>query len=416
MEAQARLAEIYVDSGRSSDALPFLRQAAEAGHVFSAAQLGAWYIIGHLVEKDLSKGFQLVERAANGGDAISQTFLATLWAAGIGTGRDFSQAVGWLVQAAKQGHARALRQLGCSVPASQETMSLRRSLLGLAANQGDDVAQYFLGKSLYRAGDSSAQRVAVDWCSRAARAGNPAARLFLSRNHRPPSDRPPPRTPASDIDWSMVTKAVRLPSRAGPLSEIVLRERPRISAFRGFLDDDLCDYMMSAAGPYLRPATVNDAERGMEVLDETRTNSIMGFYPIENDVITECIYWRISETVGFPIENGEVLGVLRYLPGQRYDPHNDFFDPDYPMHAKEIATGGQRVKTLLVYLNEDFKAGQTLFNKLDWTFRGKRGDALLFNNVDADGNVDRQTLHTGLGPTSGEKWIISLWIRDRAQR
>ena len=63
---QARLAEIYLDGGRAPDAPSLLRAAADGGHVFSAAQSGAWYILGRRVEADLEKGFCLVERASRG--------------------------------------------------------------------------------------------------------------------------------------------------------------------------------------------------------------------------------------------------------------------------------------------------------------------------------------------------------------
>jgi hypothetical protein len=45
--------------------------------------------------------------------------------------------------------------------------------------------------------------------------------------------------------------------------------------------------------------------------------------------------------------------------------------------------------------------------------RARRGDALMFANVDLAGNPDRRTLHAGLPPTRGEKWVLSQWIRDR---
>jgi hypothetical protein len=31
--------------------------------------------------------------------------------------------------------------------------------------------------------------------------------------------------------------------------------------------------------------------------------------------------------------------------------------------------------------------------------------------VEPDGKVDRGTLHAGLPPTSGEKWLLSQWVR-----
>ena len=37
----------------------------------------------------------------------------------------------------------------------------------------------------------------------------------------------------------------------------------------------------------------------------------------------------------------------------------------------------------------------------------------MFFNVDAAGQPDRRTLHAGLPPSAGEKWLLSQWFRDR---
>ena len=42
-------------------------------------------------------------------------------------------------------------------------------------------------------------------------------------------------------------------------------------------------------------------------------------------------------------------------------------------------------------------------------------DALFFYNVDENGAPDPLTEHAGVPPTRGEKWLLSQFIRDRAQ-
>ena len=42
-----------------------------------------------------------------------------------------------------------------------------------------------------------------------------------------------------------------------------------------------------------------------------------------------------------------------------------------------------------------------------------KGDAVLFWNVDAAGQPDVRTLHAGLEPARGEKWVLSLWLRGK---
>lgn len=55
-------------------------------------------------------------------------------------------------------------------------------------------------------------------------------------------------------------------------------------------------------------------------------------------------------------ENGEDLQVLRYEHGQKYDAHFDYF------HDKvNIARGGHRIATVLLYLSNVTKGGETVF-------------------------------------------------------
>jgi hypothetical protein len=75
---------------------------------------------------------------------------------------------------------------------------------------------------------------------------------------------------------------------------------------------------------------------------------------------------------------------------------------------------GQRATTVLIYLNEGYEGGETEFPELDWRFKGKPGDALVFWNLTPAGEPDQRTQHAGLPPTSGEKWLYSKWVRERA--
>ncbi len=68
---------------------------------------------------------------------------------------------------------------------------------------------------------------------------------------------------------------------------------------------------------------------------------------------------------------------------------------------------------MLVYLNEDYTGGETLFLKTGVKVRGNAGDGLLFRNAAPDGTPDPDSLHAGLPVITGEKFIASRWIRQK---
>jgi prolyl 4-hydroxylase len=72
------------------------------------------------------------------------------------------------------------------------------------------------------------------------------------------------------------------------------------------------------------------------------------------------------------------------------------------------------VATFLAYLNDGYVGGETDFPRAGLRFKGAAGDALMFANVDLQGRPEPLSLHAGLPPGSGEKWVLSQWIRDRA--
>jgi prolyl 4-hydroxylase len=71
--------------------------------------------------------------------------------------------------------------------------------------------------------------------------------------------------------------------------------------------------------------------------------------------------------------------------------------------------------TALLYLASADSGGGTDFPTLDWSFRGAPGELLLFHNTGADRLPEPRSLHAGRAPDSGDKWVLSVWLRDRAQ-
>lgn len=61
-------------------------------------------------------------------------------------------------------------------------------------------------------------------------------------------------------------------------------------------------------------------------------------------------------------ENGEDIQVLRYEHGQKYDPHYDYFSDEV-----NTVRGGHRIATVLMYLTDVAKGGETVFPSAEVT-------------------------------------------------
>jgi hypothetical protein len=216
------------------------------------------------------------------------------------------------------------------------------------------------------------------------------------------------------VDWKKLRRAVD-PSalRRFPAPQ-PLHDEASVHAVPGLLSPAFCDALIAAARPRLGPATVYNELEGGHTMAEGRRHSAARFAITDMDLVMTAVNERLCALAGLPLFNAETLQVLHYQVGETFRPHFDFRDPEFEGHAANLARYGQRVVTVLVYLNDDLEGGETDFPRLGIRHRGRKGDGLMFRNVDAEGRVDRRTLHAGLPPTRGEKWLLSLWIRDRA--
>jgi prolyl 4-hydroxylase len=184
---------------------------------------------------------------------------------------------------------------------------------------------------------------------------------------------------------------------------------PRVVVFGGLLSDAECDSLIELARVRLqRSETVDNSTGGNEV-NESRTSQGMFFERGENEVAKR-IEARIAELVNWPIDHGEGLQVLRYGPGAEYRPHHDYFDPAQPGSGSILKRGGQRVGSLVMYLNTPTQGGGTTFPDVGLEVAPIKGNAVFFS-YDRPHPVTR-TLHGGAPVVAGEKWVATKWLRE----
>ncbi len=184
---------------------------------------------------------------------------------------------------------------------------------------------------------------------------------------------------------------------------------PAVVVFGQLLSDDECSGLMALAAPRLaRSETVDNATGGTEV-HAARTSDGMFFERGEAPLIAH-IEQRIAQLLHWPVDHGEGLQVLRYRPGAEYRPHHDYFDPVHPGTELILQRGGQRVASVVMYLNTPEGGGATTFPDVGLEVWPVRGNAVFFS-YDRP-HADTRTLHGGAPVTAGEKWVATKWLRQ----
>jgi len=174
------------------------------------------------------------------------------------------------------------------------------------------------------------------------------------------------------------------------------------------LSPDECKYIMKKANSLFAPSTVV----GIEGQDSSRTSETA--WISKDDPIAKKVFMKACELTGKSIDCCEDLQVVRYKPGTYYRAHHDSCcdDSDACKHFETL--GGQRVGTLLVYLNEEFTDGETHFpDHGDVKMRASPGSAIFFRPLAADAaQCHPKALHAGLPISSGTKYVCNAWVRE----
>jgi len=180
-------------------------------------------------------------------------------------------------------------------------------------------------------------------------------------------------------------------------------DAPRVVRFRRAFTEGECNYLAQAAAPLFEPAHTYDERTGQLLRNVIRTSDTAVFPWVAENPAVHALNRRLAALSGTHAAQGEPLQVLRYAPGQEYRAHIDAIPGLDP----------QRLLTVLVWLNDGYQGGETRFLEADLTVRGRRGDALLFENVDAEARPNPRAVHAGLPVTKGVKLLASRWIRAR---
>jgi prolyl 4-hydroxylase len=187
---------------------------------------------------------------------------------------------------------------------------------------------------------------------------------------------------------------------------------PRVILFGNLLAPEECDELIELSRGKVARSSVVNAATGSYDVHPHRTSEGTHFARGENELIRR-IEARIADLVQLPVERGEPLQILHYQPGGEYKPHFDYFDPALPGNEAVLKHGGQRIATLVMYLNDVEAGGSTVFPEVGLDVLPRRGHAVYFAYTTEEGQLDKRSLHGGSPVSAGEKWIATKWFRQR---
>jgi prolyl 4-hydroxylase len=189
-------------------------------------------------------------------------------------------------------------------------------------------------------------------------------------------------------------------------------ERLSLTVLGGVLDADECQELIDRARDRLAPSTLVDPMSGRDVVSVRRGSSGMFFRPRE-DAFVARLDERMAELMGLPEAHGEGLQVLHYAAGAGSAPHFDFLAPTNEANIASIARSGQRVSTMVTYLNDVCAGGETAFPALGWSVTPRRGHAVCFKYCNSRGELDQDSVHHSTQVLRGEKWVVTKWMRQK---
>ncbi len=413
-EAQFQVALAALRQGREDEFRHWIQQSAGQDHAPALFRLGTWRMSKTLAPAELEDAKNLVRKAAERGFVNAVRAMAVFSLRGAGSYPDWAEGMDWFKKALKLNDARAYREAGLLLKNNPGNDDNTKALLFHAANAGDVIACYHLGQLFLDAPVKDIQDEGLFWLGLSLKGGH----LLAARELEPYRERTikQPIGPLPELKWNKIEaglEAISEPFSARETKPFLAD--PRVRTVKKVLEGWECDYLIQRAGPKLEPAQTSDSVDHGKSGSEYRTNSAAKFWLLQQDIVLAMIDRKIAFAAETPVDFAEDLVVLHYNPGERYYPHCDGFLPELPDQAAEIDLRGQRIRTILVYLNEDFSDGETYFLHADKKIKLPPGDAVMFENVTEEGDPDEHSVHEGLPVSKGQKWLASKWIRDKSQ-
>jgi predicted 2-oxoglutarate/Fe(II)-dependent dioxygenase YbiX len=185
----------------------------------------------------------------------------------------------------------------------------------------------------------------------------------------------------------------------------------QVLEFPAFLTREECARLIArAARAKMEPSRVYGASE--DVLDGSTRASEQAWLRDGDDPLVLSVSRKVAALTRLPLEHQEPLQVVRYATGGSFTPHYDPCTLEGDGCKRMDGASGPRLYTVLIYLNDDYEGGETVFPNAGVTVRPEAGKAILFQSTTlAEHSLIADSLHAGQEVTRGDKWICNKWVR-----
>ena len=189
-------------------------------------------------------------------------------------------------------------------------------------------------------------------------------------------------------------------------------DKQMIAVVHDFISQEECEEILAYSWQNMERSTVASKD-GKGQKHDKRTGSNTWLQHDASPII-KGVADRISQMVRMPLKNAEPFQVVYYKENEEYDYHWDSFDESDDVATEEYTkNGGQRLITVLGYLRDVPKGGETVFNHLVVNIKPRRGSVIVWWNVEPNTTKrEIKSQHAGLPVLEGEKYAFNLWFRE----
>lgn len=213
----------------------------------------------------------------------------------------------------------------------------------------------------------------------------------------------------------------------------------------GFLTSEECDAIRASMDITLASASTFTAANASGYQDYAETQRSSGLFIDEpnasyswgtggrgsrsqvffdrTDSLVSPVRSRLATESGLSVTHQTRPLGLKYAVGHQYTRRSDFLTaltwtgtltPEQEWYKNRISQGGQRLKTLIVFLNDGYEGGRIQFDGAG-IINPVKGDAILFDVSKTENGVlvsDTDNTYADLAVTSGNKYTMHISIRE----